>query len=56
MLLNGDRAKKRKLQQKIDRSSKIKIDDAEVYKRQLARITDAELQELPPAQLEVFSY
>ncbi|MFB9761823.1 peptidoglycan D,D-transpeptidase FtsI family protein [Ectobacillus funiculus] len=55
MLLNGDRAKKKITAKDRQELKDKKIDDAEVYKRQLARITDAELQELPPAQLEVLA-
>ncbi len=55
MLLNEDRAKKKITAKDRQELKDKKIDDAEVYKRQLARITDAELQELTPAQLEVLA-
>lgn len=55
MLLNEDRAKKKITAKDRQELKDKKIDDAEVYKRQLARITDAELQGLTPAQLEVLA-
>ncbi|MFP3124552.1 penicillin-binding protein 2 [Ectobacillus funiculus] len=55
ILLNEDRAKKKITAKDRQELKDKKIDDAAVYKRQLARITDAELQELTPAQLEVLA-
>ncbi len=55
ILLNEDRAKKKITAKDKQQLADKKIDDAEVYKRQLARITEAELQELTPADLEVLA-
>lgn len=55
ILLNEDRAKKKITAKDKQQLADKKIDDAEVYKRQLARITEAELQELTPAELEVLA-
>lgn len=55
ILLNEDRAKKKITVKDKQQLADKKIDDAEVYKRQLARITEAELQELTPAELEVLA-
>lgn len=55
ILLNEERAAKKITAKDKQELKDKKIDDAVVYKRQLARITDAELQELTPADLEVLA-
>ncbi|WP_042350084.1 penicillin-binding transpeptidase domain-containing protein [Bacillus massiliigorillae] len=55
MLLNPDEAKKKITKQDEKEFEDKKIDDKEIYKRQLSRITEQELQSLTKQQLEVLA-